>query len=48
MPTKRELEERNASLEEALEEVRGLIEEALGPDEDEDDESENQRRTLAP
>ncbi len=48
MPTKRELEERNASLEEALEEVRGLIDEALGLDEDEDDESEPEDRTVAP
>ena len=41
MPTKRELEERNASLEETLEEVRGRIDEALGPDEDEEDEPEH-------
>lgn len=43
MPTKAELEEHVAVLEEALEEARTLIDEALGIEEDEqeDDEDEN-------
>jgi hypothetical protein len=37
VPTKHDLEERVVELEEALEEARGLIDKALGPDEENDE-----------